>query len=63
MDTSVTNKTCVECAFWNKTDGDQGECRVRPPQAMVFQVDAQTKFETRFPVTSAQDWCGEFRAR
>lgn len=61
--TSVSVKTCSECAFWNSKGSDQGECRVRPPQAMMFQVDAETKFETRFPVTAAQDWCGEFRAK
>lgn len=61
--TQVSNKTCNACAFWNAKGDDSGECRVRPPQGMMFQVDAETKFETRFPVTSAQDWCGEFRAR
>jgi len=61
--TDIQNKTCSACAYWKDTDGTQGECRVRPPQAMAFTIDHETKFETRFPVTKAEDWCGEFRAR
>ncbi|MEO0794457.1 MAG: hypothetical protein AAFX93_04825 [Verrucomicrobiota bacterium] len=62
MDTTTTQtKTCSACAYWNETSSGQGECRVRSPQAIVFNVDAETRFESRFPETKASDWCGEFR--
>lgn len=61
--TQVAEKTCASCAFWKATDEEQGECRVRPPQAVVFRVDDETMVETCFPVTEASDWCGEFRAK
>jgi len=61
--TKVSEKTCQECAYWNAVDAGQGECRVRPPQAIAFRVDEETKVETCFPVTKAMDWCGEYRAK
>lgn len=60
METQVSEKTCQACAYWKKTSDAQGECRVQPPQAIAFQVDEETRVETRFPVTEASDWCGEF---
>jgi len=61
--TATTTKTCSACAYWKPTDGQEGECRVRSPQAIVFKVDDSTKFESRFPETKASDWCGEFAAK
>ena len=62
MDTATKGKTevCVECAHWNPKGSDEGECRRQPPQAVTFRVDDEVKFETRFPTTKADDWCGEF---
>lgn len=56
-------KTCESCAYWNSTAAAEGECRRQPPQAISFRVDEQTRFETRFPVTQASDWCGEYSAK
>lgn len=63
METQVSSKTCTACKHWNDLGNNTGECRVRPPQAMIFKVDDQVQFETRFPVTKAEDWCGEFDVR
>lgn len=59
----TTQSTCNACAFWKDTGADSGECRVNPPQAIAVNIDAQTRIETKFPVTAADDWCGEFEAK
>ena len=61
--TKVATKTCSACAHWKELTADKGECRVHAPQAIVFNVDAETRFESRFPETKAADWCGEFSAK
>jgi hypothetical protein len=53
-------EVCSACKHWNSKASNEGECRRHSPQALVFVVDAETKFESRFPVTQASDWCGEF---
>lgn len=58
--TDTDTQTCSACKYWNDKSQGEGECRVRAPQTMVFKVDEETQFETRFPVTKAEDWCGEF---
>jgi len=63
MTTQTISKTCANCAHWAEKGNSEGECRVKAPQFVAFQVDSETRFETRFPVTSAEDWCGEFEAR
>ncbi len=59
--TQTTTRACEACAFWNKT-GDNGECRRHAPQMIAFEVDDEVKFESKFPVTEASDWCGDFEA-
>lgn len=54
-------KLCNECANWNDLGDERGECRAHAPQTVAFQVDENTNFETRFPVTKATDWCGDYR--
>ncbi|MEM0965640.1 MAG: hypothetical protein AAGJ81_05785 [Verrucomicrobiota bacterium] len=61
--TKTETKTCAACKYWNAKKENEGECRVRAPQTMVFRVDEETQFETRFPVTRSEDWCGEFQER
>lgn len=52
---------CSTCKHWNKTeDAGKGECRRHAPQSLVFTIDRKTRFESRFPVTAASDWCGDF---
>jgi len=64
MTTQATTKTdtCATCTYWNAKASDTGDCRRQPPQAISFEVDSETKFETRFPETAGSDWCGEFKA-
>ncbi len=58
--TNTRTETCSQCKFWNASTADEGECRRQPPQAISFRVGDDLKFETRFPVTASDDWCGEF---
>lgn len=61
--TTTQTKSCAACANWKSTAQDQGECRSHAPQLITFEVDASMKVESRFPTTSATDWCGEFEAK
>lgn len=61
--TKKAAKTCTACAFWNETDSKAGECRRHAPETIVFEVDDEVRFESRFPATKATDWCGEFKAK
>ncbi|MEM9227005.1 MAG: hypothetical protein AAGA45_03470 [Verrucomicrobiota bacterium] len=61
-ETGVKEVACAKCIYWNKTSDAEGECRRNAPQSVVFAVDEDTQFETRFPVTASTDWCGEFKA-
>ncbi len=63
VSTSSSIKACSSCAHFNPTSGEQGECRRHSPQTVAFQVDEQTRFESRFPTIKASDWCGEFFAK
>ena len=41
-------------------EDSHGECRRHAPQTVAFEVDDEVKFESKFPVTAAEDWCGDF---
>lgn len=59
--TRPATAVCAACKHWShEANAEQGECRRHAPQTLVFTIDAETKFESRFPVTNASDWCGEF---
>jgi hypothetical protein len=60
METLTKAVACNACTFWKPTQPDRGECHRHAPQAVVFNVDDQVRFESRFPVTAGQDWCGDF---
>lgn len=62
MKTKTTGATCASCKSWDSKGADQGECRRHAPQLIVFEIDDTTKIESRFPVTSASDWCGDYQA-
>lgn len=61
--TQSATKVCANCTHWNQSEASAGECRRHAPQTVVFNVDANVKFESRFPVTKAADWCGDFQIR
>jgi hypothetical protein len=62
--TKAATCTCADCKHWsNQAKASEGECRRHAPQALVFVIDAKTKFESRFPATQAGDWCGDFEKR
>ena len=55
---------CENCTYWQAAkSGSAGECRRHAPQTIAFTVDDNVKFESRFPATKAQDWCGDYAAR
>lgn len=58
--TATTTRACEACAFWNKLEDEAGECRRHAPQTISFEVDDEVKFESMFPVTGSDDWCGDF---
>ncbi|MEM9399420.1 MAG: hypothetical protein AAF984_04365 [Verrucomicrobiota bacterium] len=62
MSTKTAINTCSTCKHWSAKDVT-GECRRHAPQTIVFDVDSETKIESRFPVTSSDDWCGDFQAK
>jgi len=63
MSTMTTTAACAECKYWEKKAENSGECRRHAPQTIAFQVDSETKIESRFPVTAAADYCGDFEAK
>lgn len=62
-ETATTTKTCASCTHFNASSDSQGECRRRAPQTVVFEVDDNVKFESRFPAVAESDWCGEYTAK
>ncbi len=69
MNTTTTPKIsiaaqCESCTYWQqKADASAGECRRHAPQTIAFTVDESVKFESRFPLTKASDWCGDYAAK
>ena len=63
MSTTTTTKACVSCVHWKSENQNEGECRRNAPQLISFEIDNDTKVESRFPTTSDKDWCGEFEAK
>ena len=62
---------CVSCKFWKKSEYncDLGECRRFPPKIFTEFFDYEEDLSldsvlmgTRFPVTSYDDFCGEFQS-
>lgn len=62
MSTLTATKSCATCAHW-KAVGSKGECRRHAPQSIVFKVETGVKYEARFPVTKAEDWCGDYAGK
>jgi hypothetical protein len=62
-ETATTTKTCASCLHFKSSSSDQGECRRRAPQTVVFEVDDDVKFESRFPAVASTDWCGEYTTK
>ena len=64
MNNTITiSRACAECSFWNPLEEGHGECRRHAPQTVAFEVDDEVKFESVFPVTAGDDWCGDFEKK
>jgi hypothetical protein len=61
MNTTTTRKACQDCTFWNPLQSNQGQCRRHAPQLVAFEVDDEVRFQSKFPVTAGEDWCGDFQ--
>ncbi|MFD2158049.1 hypothetical protein ACFSW8_03965 [Rubritalea tangerina] len=62
-DTATKTKTCAACAYWDSSNGSEGNCRRSSPQTVVFEVSSEKKLTTVFPVTASSDWCGEYKEK
>lgn len=63
-DTHSSTAVCSTCQYWSSdAKASKGECRRHAPQMLVFQVDANVKFESRFPITLGADWCGDHKLK
>ncbi len=60
MKTTTQTKACGDCIHWNAGAEEEGECRRHAPQMIAFEVDEEVHLESRFPMTAADDWCGDF---
>ncbi|WP_035613296.1 high-potential iron-sulfur protein [Haloferula sp. BvORR071] len=58
--TKTAAKACKNCAFWNPQEEGHGECRRHAPHTVAFDVDEEVHFESVFPMTTGEDWCGDF---
>jgi hypothetical protein len=61
--TSTQTAACGKCVYWHNTSPEKGECRRHAPQTVVFQVEENVRFESTFPATKAEDWCGDYEAK
>lgn len=60
-------RTCKECRYWLPKNAARtgGHCKRYPPDVVVVEDDDGDLCQTRdmFPVTSSEEWCGEFQGR
>lgn len=58
----MEGENCESCRFWKVGDyPHDGQCRAHAPRVFVLRNPGETAdFETAFPVTSRNAWCGEF---
>lgn len=54
---------CVDCAYWDACSPPDGRCRRHAPAAAAGDQTGETGSTASWPLTLAQDWCGEWRAR
>ena len=61
----VTTQTCLNCRFWDAwPDAQVGYCRRYAPKplplVLVLDDDGSDRAEAMWPITDADEWCGEF---
>ena len=54
--------TCAACRYFEVfEDGVVGHCRrYPPPEAGGMDIDTLDYIESRWPIVSNEDWCGEW---
>lgn len=55
-------RCCGDCMFFQKSDGELGECRRYAPRPVNLRQDIDTADDVFFvwPATNEDDWCGEY---
>jgi hypothetical protein len=64
---------CKNCAYWNRTTDNSGECRNKPPLCIALPAQVvqrvqglnaaqqpQIVIQPYFPPTEQNQWCGEY---
>jgi len=56
-------EACGSCRYWKPEEekSNLGQCRRHAPQSIVFNVDEEVQFQSHFPDTAAEDWCGDYQ--
>ena len=62
MSTQIASKACSACVYWKTNSATEGECRRHAPQTLIFKVDGDVEYRSKFPITEASDWCGDYFA-
>ena len=52
--------SCKNCYFWEE-GLNCGDCHRYPPVINFDVQDEEIGYETLYPITTQDDWCGEFR--
>ena len=61
----VTTQTCLNCRFWDAWAlSEVGYCRRYAPKPIPVAIlqadDGNANSEPMWPITAADEWCGEF---
>ena len=53
-------ENCGHCRFWLAISGGMGECQCHAPRPGLAPPEGKP-FSVRFPLTGAEEFCGEFQ--
>ena len=61
-------KDCKWCDGNGNKDDDIGDCHRYPPRILMFEKsplenEGLSNLDCWYPVTTGDDWCGEFKAK
>jgi hypothetical protein len=59
---TMKKQTCETCQYWEAGEL-MGECRLNPPQVIIWSEDNLPMHKTVWPITNALEWCGWFEEK
>lgn len=63
----MTERKCENCEFWDRNSGtsfdSHGHTRRPCKRNAPFVIGDSNMLYPRWPMTSENDWCGEFKAK